>query len=131
MVNLCFPGSATHESGTSFLLAPGFSKTVRRGEHLDFGDHVDWFCQPFVGRPSPAHWQAFIEAIAKLRGRRDFDLVLIDALASFYPRRSENNAACTLGGLAPWKYTRLEVRRRWPAEGRPEKHELAAGWTER
>jgi hypothetical protein len=73
----------------------------RRSRHLDFGDHVGWYCQPFPGRPRPDEWQAFVEGITELRTRRDFDLVVIDPLSAFFPSRAENNAGCMLDALAP------------------------------
>jgi hypothetical protein len=73
----------------------------RRSQHLDFGDHVGWFCQPFTARPKPDEWRNFIEGIALLRDQREFSLVLIDPLAAFFPSRAENNAGCMLDALAP------------------------------
>jgi hypothetical protein len=103
----------------------------RRGKHLDFGDHVGWFCQPFPGRPQLDEWRAFVEGIAELRGKRDFSLVMIDPLAAFFPSRSENNAACMLEALAP---LRALTRRglsvlvlHHPGKGEPPLGELARG----
>jgi hypothetical protein len=91
-------------------LAPGRAVVVseeslehwhRRSRHLDFGDHVGWYCQPFRGRPRPDEWQAFLEGIAELRDRQEFALVVIDALAAFFPGRGEDHAGCLLEALAP------------------------------
>jgi hypothetical protein len=103
----------------------------RRSRHLDFGDHVGWFCQPFPGRPRPDEWAAFIEGLAELRGQRDFDLVLIDPLAAFFPSRAENNAGCMLDALTP---LRALTRRglnvlvlHHPGKGEPPVGQLARG----
>jgi hypothetical protein len=103
----------------------------RRSQHLDFGDHVGWFCQPFPGRPRLDEWQAFIQGIADLRSHRDFSLVLIDALAAFFPSRGENNAGCMLEALAPLR----QLTRRGlsvlalhhPSKGEPAVGQLARG----
>jgi RecA-family ATPase len=103
----------------------------RRSRHLDFGDHVGWYCQPFPGRPHPNDWRAFIEGIAELRRHRDFALVVIDALAAFFPGRGENNAGCMLEALAP---LRLLTRQslsvlvlHHPGKGEPPVGQLARG----
>jgi hypothetical protein len=103
----------------------------RRSRHLDFGEHVGWFCQPFPGRPRPDEWAAFIEGIAQLRGQRDFALVMIDALSAFFPGRGENNAGCMLEALAPLR----QLTRRGlsvlvlhhPGKGEPAIGQLARG----
>jgi hypothetical protein len=103
----------------------------RRSRHLDFGEHVGWFCQPFRGRPRPDEWAAFVEGIAELRDRRAFSLVLIDPLAAFFPGRAENNAGCMLEALAPLR----QLTRRGlgvfvlhhPGKGEPGIGQLARG----
>jgi RecA-family ATPase len=103
----------------------------RRSRHLDFGDHVGWFCQPFRGRPRPDEWRAFIEGIADLRSRREFALVLIDALSAFFPGRGENNAACMLEALEPLRQlTRRSLSvlvLHHPGKGDPPVGQLARG----
>jgi hypothetical protein len=103
----------------------------RRSRHLDFGDHVGWFCQPFPGRPRPDEWRAFLEGLAELRRRREFALVLIDALAAFFPGRGENNAGCMLEALAPLRQlTRLALSvlvLHHPGKGEPAVGQLARG----
>jgi hypothetical protein len=103
----------------------------RRSRHLDFGDHVGWFCQPFPGRPHPDEWRAFVEGIADLRGHRDFSLVLIDALSAFFPGRGENNAGCMLEALAPLRQlTRRSLSvlvLHHPGKGDPPVGQLARG----
>jgi hypothetical protein len=103
----------------------------RRSRHLDFGDHVGWFCEPFRGRPRPEEWRAFVEGVAELHARQDFSLVMIDALAAFFPGRGENNAGCMLEALAP---LRLLTRRslsvlvlHHPGKGEPPVGQLARG----
>jgi hypothetical protein len=103
----------------------------RRSQHLDFGDHVGWYCQPFRGRPQPHEWHSFIEGIAALRDRQDFALVVIDALAAFFPGRGENNAGCMLEALAPLRQlTRrsLSVQAlHHPSKGEPPVGQMARG----
>jgi hypothetical protein len=103
----------------------------RRSQHLDFGEHVGWFCQPFLGHPRPDEWQAFVEGVAALRERRDFDLVLIDPLAAFFPSRAEGNAGCMLDALAPLRHlTRRGLSvlvLHHPGKGEPPVGQLARG----
>jgi hypothetical protein len=104
---------------------------LNRSQRLDFGDHVGWFCRPFLGRPSPTQWQALIEAIAGLRDSQGIVLVAIDALASFYPSRSENNAACMMEALAPLQHLTRRglcvLVSHHPAKGDPPVGQLARG----
>jgi hypothetical protein len=104
---------------------------ARRSRHLDFGDHVGWYCQPFTGRPRLNEWQYFIAGIAVLQRRRDFHLVVIDPLAAFFPGHGENNAGCMLDALAP---LRLLTRQslavlvlHHPSKGDPPPGQLARG----
>jgi hypothetical protein len=103
----------------------------RRTEHLDFGDHVGWFCQPFRGRPLLQEWEAFVDGIAALHAQRDFQLVLIDPLAAFFPGRAENNAGCMLEALAPLKQltrrTLAVLVLHHPGKGEPAIGQLARG----
>jgi hypothetical protein len=104
---------------------------ARRGKHLDFGDHVGWFCQPFPGGPSPDEWGAFVGGIARLRDQREFALVVIDPLTAFFPSRAENNSACMYEALAPLR----QLTRRGlsvlvlhhPGKGEPPVGQLARG----
>jgi hypothetical protein len=121
-------------------LAPGRAVVVseeslehwqRRSRYLDFGDHVGWYCEPFPGRPRPDEWRACVEGIAALHARCDFALVMIDALAAFFPGRAENNAGCMLEALAPLR----QLTRRGlsvlvlhhPSKGDPPLGQLARG----
>lgn len=103
----------------------------RRGRQFDFGDHVGWYCQPFLGRPLPDEWRSFIEGIAELRSRRDFALVAIDTLSAFFPSRSESNAGCMLDALAPLRQlTRRSLSvcvMHHPGKGDPPLGQLARG----
>jgi hypothetical protein len=73
----------------------------RRTRHLDFGNHVGWFCRPFRGRPTPDRWASLVDEVAALGGRHGVDLVVIDPLAPFMAGGSENDAGCMLETLMP------------------------------
>ncbi len=75
-------------------------KWLRRGERLDLGGHVTWFCRPFAGRPRPGQWLALLDHLAGLHERAGLDLVVIDSLATFLPG-DENRAAGVLEALLP------------------------------
>src|SRR5207253_1907655 len=71
---------------------------LRRGERLDLGGHVTWFCRPFAGRPRPGQWLALLDHLAGLREQAGLDLVVIDSLATFLPGDG-NSAAAVLEAL--------------------------------
>jgi AAA domain len=75
---------------------------VARSRHLDLeGGHARWICRPFRGRPSREEWLALVDSLAVQAVERKLDLVVIDALASFLPGHSENNAGTMLDVLLP------------------------------
>jgi hypothetical protein len=85
----------------------------QRNRKLAFGDHLCWFCRPFVGRPRPQDWQALLGAVLDLHAQHRFDLVVVDPLLHFLPASSENTAPAmvdflmtlqclTAAGLAVW-----------------------------
>jgi hypothetical protein len=76
----------------------------RRSQHLSFGDHVGWFCQPFHGRPTPDHWESLLATLAVMGEDGPLDLVVIDSLAAFLPAGAENSAAAMLAALAPMRW---------------------------
>ena len=72
-----------------------------RGQHLDFGDGVCFFCRPFAGKPHGDDWLALVTRLAELHQTHGLDLVVVDPLASFLPGRDESNAAGMLDALMP------------------------------
>jgi hypothetical protein len=77
------------------------SKWYERGQGLSFGDHLCWFCRPFLGRPRLDDWLALIDQIASLHARHGVALVVIDPLANLTPLRCENDAGEMLKTLLP------------------------------
>lgn len=75
------------------------SQWARRAEHLDFANHVGWFCRPFRGRPRPADWLALLDRVADLAERERVGLAVIDPLAAFLAGHSENDAGAMLDTL--------------------------------
>ena len=72
----------------------------RRSQQLDFGDHVDWYCQPFKAKPTAPQWEAFMDEVLAAQARADYALVVIDPLAAFIAG-TENDAGCMLRFLLP------------------------------
>src|SRR5262245_60068171 len=72
-----------------------------RHEKLDFGNHVCFFCRPFLGKPRPAEWLSLLDRLAEVHARHGLDLVVLDPLAAFLPGRGENNAGVMLEALMP------------------------------
>jgi hypothetical protein len=74
---------------------------LERSRVVDLDGHVDWFCQPFRGQPTPGEWQALLDRVVRLHEQRPVALVVIDALANLSPLRSENDAVQMLQVLKP------------------------------
>src|SRR5439155_11836303 len=74
---------------------------AERSQVLSFGDHVTWFCRPFLGRPREEVWLALLEQIGRMHDRQPADLLVIDPLANLSPLRSENDAGEMLKTLLP------------------------------
>ncbi len=68
---------------------------------LPLGDHVSWFCQPFLGKASYEDWQALLDQIGRIHERRKINALFIDSLANLSPMRSENEAGEMLKTLLP------------------------------
>ena len=65
---------------------------ARRSRTLSFGDHLSWFCRPFLGKPTEAQWLALLDQVARIHEQERIDLLVIDPLANLTPMRSENEA---------------------------------------
>src|SRR5262249_22289768 len=74
---------------------------VGRGDRLDFGNHVCWFCRPFPGKPHPRQWLALLDRLAEVHSRHCLNLVAIDPPSAFFPGPGENNADLMLEVLKP------------------------------
>jgi AAA domain len=102
----------------------------RRHELLDLGDHIGWYCRPFLGKPRLDQWLAFVDGLAELHAQDPYDLLLIDPLAAFLPG-SENHAGSMLEALTPLQ--RLTSRRlsvltmHHPSKGDPPIGQAARG----
>jgi hypothetical protein len=72
-----------------------------RNRVLDLDGHIDWFCQPFRGKPTDADWRELLDRIGRLHAHRPVALAVIDSLANLSPMRSENDAVQMLGVLKP------------------------------
>lgn len=74
-----------------------------RGRHERFQawPNVGLECRPFRTTPSAAQWHWLIDEMCRLREEQDVDLVVIDSLAMFLPRGSENNVDRMLDALRP------------------------------
>jgi hypothetical protein len=94
-----FAGRALRAGKAVILTEESADFWVQRGKKLSFGDHLCWFCRPFVGRPDLARWQALLANILELHGRHHFDLVVIDTLLHFLPSNTENSATAMMDFL--------------------------------
>jgi hypothetical protein len=77
------------------------AKWKERGDRLDFGKGVCFFCRPFPGKPSHEQWLALLDRLAAMRAESGIDLAVIDTLTSFLPGRDENHAASMMEALMP------------------------------
>ncbi|MFL5330098.1 MAG: AAA family ATPase [Gemmataceae bacterium] len=73
---------------------------VARDQSLGIGNHVRWFCQPFLHVPKRHEWIDLLNEVAKSIARRP-TLIVIDPLAAVLPNGDENNAAAIVRALAP------------------------------
>ena len=74
---------------------------LERSRVVDLDGHVDWFCQPFRGKPTDEDWLELLARVVRLHEQRRLDLLVIDALANLSPMRSENDAVQMLNALKP------------------------------
>src|SRR5690606_3540616 len=76
-----------------------------RTRHELFGawPHVGLECRPLKSSPSLAQWHWLIGKLCRLRHEQNVDLVVIDSLAVFLPRGSENRSEGIRDALRPLK----------------------------
>jgi hypothetical protein len=72
-----------------------------RGRHLALDGHVQWFCQPFRGKPTADQWLDLLDQVGRMHDRERVDLLAIDSLANLAPLRNENDSVEMLKALAP------------------------------
>jgi hypothetical protein len=72
-----------------------------RGQVLAFGDHLNWICRPFLGKPREEEWLALLGQVGRVHEQAPVDLLVLDSLANLSPMRSENDAAEMLRTLLP------------------------------
>jgi hypothetical protein len=72
-----------------------------RRDKLGIGDHAGFYVRPFLGRPDPLAWLAFLAHVAALTKEQALALVCFDTLAAVSPCDDENDAAKMLAALAP------------------------------
>jgi hypothetical protein len=97
----------------------------RRTGHLDFGDHVGWHCQPFLGKPRPGQWLDFLDQLAEECVQQAVSLVVIDSWAAFMPG-CENDAGAMLEALLPLQRLTTAGVAVWP-QHHPRKAKSPAG----
>lgn len=68
--------------------------------HLD-GGFLRVQCKPFVAKPSPPDWHAFVLALARQTEATGTALVVLDALPNLWSCDDENDAAVVLEALRP------------------------------
>lgn len=72
-----------------------------RRDDLGIGDHCEFICRPFKGRPGDRGWLSFVDHLARLVAERRFGLVVFDTLPSMWCVQDENDAAKVLSALTP------------------------------
>jgi hypothetical protein len=76
-------------------------KWVERSQTLDLDGHIDWFCQPFRGKPTQQDWHDLLARVLRLHQGKGVDLLVIDSFANLSPMRSENDSVEVLRSLTP------------------------------
>jgi hypothetical protein len=74
---------------------------LERSQSVDLDGHIDWFCQPFRGKPTDADWRELLDRVLRLHAHNRVALLVIDSLANLSPMRSENDAVQMLNALRP------------------------------
>jgi hypothetical protein len=79
------------------------SETIwaERIKAVGIADHVAFLTQPFLGKPSPAEWVAFLGHLLDQRATWPYDLLLLDTLSNLWPVVNENDAAEVVSALMP------------------------------
>jgi hypothetical protein len=94
-------GLPVRQGGAVVISEEPSSMWIERSQLVDLDGHVDWFCQPFRGKPTDEDWRELLGRIVRLHEQRPVALVVIDSLANLSPMRSENDAVQMLDALRP------------------------------
>lgn len=72
-----------------------------RRDRERLGANVDVLCRPILGRCDKGQWTAFVSYLQGLVVQHQYDLVVLDTLASFWPVNDENNSSEVMTALMP------------------------------
>lgn len=74
---------------------------ARRRDDLDIPDDVHFLNRESFAKPQPYEWRILVEYITRQIVERDFEMVVIDTLSSWWPVANENDAGEMMEALTP------------------------------
>jgi hypothetical protein len=74
---------------------------AERRDVLGIGPHLDVIERPFLTKPDPATWLAWVEFVAGLCRSKGYNLVVLDTISNLWPVLHENDAAEVQAALMP------------------------------
>jgi hypothetical protein len=101
-----FCGRAVKPGRVLYVTEEDQETWAERRDALGLRDHIGVVCRPFVSRPNPSQWHAFISSVAAAAKEHAFDLVIFDTLSKLWCVREENDANQVEDALMPlWAIT--------------------------
>lgn len=94
-------GGAVEAGRVLIVSEEGAGLWATRRDALGLGDHCEFLCRPFKGRPRYGAWLDFVDHLARLVVERRFDAVVFDTWSAMSPCPDENDAAQMLTALTP------------------------------
>jgi hypothetical protein len=105
-----FCGLATKPIRVMVVSEEDESTLADRCKEIGIGDHVSWYCRPFVSRPNPLQWKQFLSYVRQDCLDTGSQLVIIDTIAKCLPVRDENSASEIESALTPlWELTQQDI----------------------
>ena len=105
-----FCGLATKPIRVMVVSEEDESTLADRCKELGIGDHVSWYCRPFVTRPNPLQWKQFLGYVRQDCLDTGSQMVIIDTIAKCLPVRDENSASEIESALTPlWELTQQDI----------------------
>jgi hypothetical protein len=120
-----FCGLKTRKCRAMIISEEDESTLAERCQEFGIGDHVGWFCRPFINRPTQPIFKSFIAECRQAALEFGALFCVVDTVAKHLPVKDENSASEMEGSLIQlWQLTQQDLglmsfhhNRKSPGEG--------------
>jgi hypothetical protein len=96
-----FCGRLVQPARVLYVTEESDKRWAARRDALGLGDWIDFQVRPFLAKPRPHEWAAFLDHLAAVLTNKPADLVVFDTISNLWPVRDENDAGEVQAALMP------------------------------